>query len=124
MKAILIIEDHDKLRTSISSWLKELFPGVAVHQASSGEEGIAIAESVNPDVAIVDIGLPGIDGLEVIRRMKKSKLKTEALVLTCMEGDSYRKDSFEAGANSFISKKDTWTELPGAIRSLIESVKN
>jgi DNA-binding NarL/FixJ family response regulator len=122
-KKILIIEDHDTLRSSLHSWLMELFPGTEIYQAATGEDGLSIAFSVNPDIAIIDICLPGIDGIEVTKLIKKAKLKTNIIILTILNEFDYQNDSYKTGANAFIYKKDMYSKLPTIIQSLL-NLKN
>jgi two-component system invasion response regulator UvrY len=118
-KKILIIEDHDNLRSTLHSWLIELFPGTEIYEAATGEDGLSIALSVNPDIAIVDICLPGIDGIEVTKRLKKAKLKTNVIILTILNESSYQNESYKSGANAFIYKKDVSLMLPNTIQSFL-----
>lgn len=118
-KILLLIEDHEALRKSITSWLNELYPMLMIHQTATGEEGLQTAQSTNPDIAIIDIGLPGIDGLEVTKRIKSNKLKPNVIILTNMEGANYKKESLQAGAHSFINKKDMYNQLPAILNMLI-----
>ena len=122
-KKILIIEDHDTLRSSLHSWLIELFPQTEIYEAATGEDGLSIAYSVNPDIAIVDIRLPGIDGIEVTKLLKKADLKTNIIILTILNESDYQNDSYKTGANAFIYKRDMYLKLPITIQSIL-SLKN
>ncbi|MBC8319290.1 MAG: response regulator [Bacteroidetes bacterium] len=118
-KKLLIIEAHKTLSRSLSSWLLELFPAIEIYQGVTGEEGLSIANSINPDIALVDIALPGINGFEVTRFMKKNRLKTKVILLTSIEGQNYQVESITAGAYAYINKKDMYKMLPSTIQSII-----
>ena len=104
MKRILIIEDHESNIYLISFILKN--HGYNVIEARSGEEGIALACNVRPDLIIMDIQLPGIDGLETTRRIRRSEGdgKIPIIVLTsyAMIGD--RERALAAGCTGYIEK--------------------
>lgn len=119
--SVLIIEDHKTLSLSLSSWLKELFPNLTITHASTGTEGLEFAKTNNPDLALIDIGLPDINGLEVTKSIRKLGLKTEIIILTMLDGEKYRQESFSAGAGSFINKKEMYSKLPSEINSFLSS---
>ena len=118
---ILIIEDNYTLRDLLQSWLNELMPDCDIYKTSTGEEGIAKIKTLKPDIVVVDIKLPGIDGLEVTRMIKNNGNETEVIVLTICEGVNYQNDAYAAGAKIFINKKEMHIKLPSAIRSIIET---
>lgn len=116
----LIIEDHTALRRSLIFWLSSLFPRSEILEADSGERGLELAESESPDIVIVDIGLPGINGINVTQSIKKKNMKIEVIILTILDGIDYQTDALKAGADSFINKKDMNFLLPNAIRSIVK----
>jgi len=107
------------LRLSLSSWLKDLYPSIEIHYAADGEEGLEIANYIKPDLALIDIGLPGISGFEVTREIKKQNNYTAIIILTIYEGPEYESESVTAGANYFINKKEMFKRLPETINSLL-----
>lgn len=118
--ALLIVEDHDALRTAMLEWFAELFPCVECHEASSGEEAINTAKNLQPVVILMDIGLPGIDGIEAMKIIKNNGPDTKFVVLTIFEGDAYKRDAIEAGATAFVGKRDMYTELPLVLESILD----
>lgn len=116
MKRILIVEDNENNMYLISFILKK--KGFAILQARSGEEGIELANGEKPDMIIMDIQLPGIDGLEATRRIRQSeairRVPVIALTSYAMTGD--REEAFKAGCTGYIEKPinpDTFTEELG-----------
>lgn len=104
MASILIIEDNESNIYLISFILKK--HGYCVIEAKSGEEGISLANSARPDLIIMDIQLPGIDGLETTRRIRQSeadeKIPIVALTSYALIGD--RDKAIEAGCTGYIEK--------------------
>lgn len=117
-QSILIIEDHHILRSSLCSWLSELFPSLIIHQSATGKDGFKLALENEPDLAIIDIGLPDINGIEVTKSIKQNNLKTKVIILTIYDGKKYEHESLAAGADKFINKKDMYLNLPIAINLL------
>jgi len=68
---ILIVEDHDTLRETLRKWLSTTFPDCVFFDAKKGEDAVDLAEAEKPDIVIMDIGLPGISGIEATRQIKK-----------------------------------------------------
>src|SRR5262245_31023956 len=68
--SILVVEDYESLRSSVVQWLQVRFPGCAVEGVESGERALEHASAAHPDVVLMDINLPGIDGLKATRRLK------------------------------------------------------
>lgn len=120
-KKILIIEDHDNLRSSLNSWLLELFNGIEIYSAATGEEGLTLAYSVNPDIILIDICLPDIDGIEITRQIKGRNYETNIIVLTSSDGLNYKEESYKAGADGFINKREMYLKLPQAVMSILGS---
>ena len=118
---ILIIEDNYTLRDLLQSWLNELMPDCDIYKTSTGEEGLEKTKILKPDIVVVDIKLPGINGIEVTKIIKENMADTEIIVLTICEGVNYQNDAYAAGANTFINKKEMHLRLPLVIRSIFES---
>lgn len=121
---LLIVEDHETLRTSLSSWLKDIYPNLNIHCSDNGENGIVIMNRIKPRIMIVDIGLPGIDGIEVTKLTRRFSPETHVIVLTMLDGANYESESLEAGAYSFMNKKEMYSKLPHLINSVLSSQHN
>jgi len=114
---LLVVEDHTALRLALVSWLEELFPEAKIHQATTGEESVALAGRLIPDLILMDIRLPGISGIEATREILHRKISTRIVILTNHDEEAYRKDSLDAGACSFVPKRTMWAQLPGILFS-------
>ena len=117
---LLIVEDHSNLRESLAFWLTDLFPDVVIHQAANGEEGIATASKIRPYVILIDIGLPGISGLEATKEILRRGIQSQVVILTIHEGQAYQNGARDAGAIYFITKREMYARLPEVIRAVLE----
>ena len=119
--AILIVEDHDELRETLVEWLKSVFSDSTFLVAGSGEKAIELAEAHQPAIVLMDIQLPGINGIEAIRRIKKMSPQTQALILSVMNVSAYKEEAMAAGACAYINKQHMHAELIPAITKLLPS---
>lgn len=118
-KKILIVEDHQSLRDSLVRWITELFSDASVFGASTGEEAVSLAGRLNPEIILMDIGLPGINGIEATSEILRRGIKTQIIVLTILEGDIYRRNAKKAGAYEFISKREMNIRLPEMMTDIL-----
>lgn len=114
---ILIIEDDKSLALLLRRSLTE--EGYAVDTAYDGEEGELLASSVPYDVVILDILLPGKDGLEVCRNLRLKKVNTRILMLTAKDSINDKVKGLDAGADDYLVKPFDFSELSARIRSLL-----
>jgi adenylate cyclase len=101
---VLLIDDHKLIRTILSRPL--LADGYAILEAENGEEGLKLAVECNPDVIILDIMMPGVDGFEVCRRLKSQSATKDipVLVVTALSAHEKLLEGIEAGASDFLTK--------------------
>jgi DNA-binding response OmpR family regulator len=120
LKKILIIEDDPEERLILTRELKK--EGYIVYEAPTGEEGLKIFKEDKPDLVILDVVLPGIDGWEVLRRIKKGPIsrKVPVMMLTGKNEDSDKIKGYEIGADYYVTKPYNISKLIPVIRSLIE----
>jgi two-component system OmpR family response regulator len=113
---VLAVEDEPDLLGSLMKALRE--DGYAVDGAPDGEDGLYKAESYDYDVVVLDIMLPGIDGWEVLRRLRKTK-KTPVLMLTARDAIRDRVRGLDSGADDYLVKPFELPELLARLRALI-----
>ena len=118
---VALIEDHDLTRVGIRTALQQRGEIEFVGEAANGSEGIKLLETSKPDVAIVDIGLPDIDGIELTRQFKKFKesnedTPTKILVLTLQDNEDAVLAAFAAGADSYCMKNISFDNLLEALQ--------
>ena len=114
---VALIEDHDLTRLGIRTALQRNVDFEIVGEASNANDGLQILKTLQPDVAIVDIGLPDKDGIELTREVKSTVpgLLTKILILTLRDSKEAVLAAFAAGADSYCMK-DKYDNLPEAVR--------
>jgi DNA-binding NarL/FixJ family response regulator len=116
---ILVVEDHSATRALVMRLLGGAFPGIQLHEADNAEEALRFCGTVAPALVVMDIALPGMNGIEATRRIKA--LRPEILVVMHSGNDVpiYREESIAVGAAAFVGKGRTSKELVRAIASLL-----
>jgi two-component system, OmpR family, response regulator MprA len=114
---ILVIEDDDSVRAAVRRALS--LAGYDVVLAVDGQEGLLQARGAVPDAIILDLGLPGIDGMEVCRRLRHDGNRTPILMLTARDAIEDRVDGLEAGADDYIVKPYDVRELRARLRAIM-----
>jgi two-component system, NarL family, response regulator NreC len=112
---IMIADDHQILRAGLKSLLQADPNLEVVAEATNGDEAILIAEEFKPDIALMDISMPGIDSLQVTRQMLKTLPETRILMLTMHEDCALLREFLSAGASGYIIKRAAESELIDAI---------
>jgi DNA-binding NarL/FixJ family response regulator len=116
--SILIADDHEIVRRGLKSLIASK-PGWNVcAEAASGREAIVLATRHRPDVAVMDISMPGLNGLEATRKIRKITPKTEILILSLHYSDQLVHEVVDAGARGYILKTDATRDLLNAIEAL------
>ena len=113
---ILVVDDHPIMRIGIAAIIQATPDMTTVAQAGSGEEAIELYEQYLPDITLVDLRLPGISGVEVIRTLMARYPAAKFVVLTTYEGDEDIHQALEAGARSYIIKGMPHSALVSALR--------
>jgi DNA-binding NarL/FixJ family response regulator len=116
---ILIVEDHEGVRQSLRDWLELSFPHYQLLEAASGEEAVTLAQASNPRLVIMDIGLPGMSGIEAMEDIKAALPDTQIVVLTIFDDDAHRADAAAAGAAAYVPKRKVQTDLLPVVTKLL-----
>jgi DNA-binding NarL/FixJ family response regulator len=115
---ILVADDHDIMRRGLKQLLTAK-PGWEVcAEAKNGREAVSLAEQHKPDIVVMDISMPELNGLEAVRRIRKQLPRTEVVVLTLHFSDQLVQDVVEAGARGYIMKSDADRDLVAAVEAL------
>ena len=113
---LLIVEDHHIMRRTLRQWLSESLPELTILEAPSGEQALEITEREIPGVVLMDIHLPGMNGVETIKQLKGRFPETRVIVLTVQEDSRYRKTAFDAGADAYVVKRQMYEQLISTIQ--------
>ena len=108
---VLIVEDHTILREGLRSLLSSHQDLEVVGEAENGLEAIRIAEKLLPNLILMDLSMPRMGGIEAVREIKKRQPKTKILILTVNDSEEYILAALKAGADGYILKDSTHTEL-------------
>ena len=113
---ILLIEDDESLADGIATALRHA--GYAVDLAARGGEGVSLARAAHPDVIVLDLGLPDIDGVEALRRLRSFGVKSSVLILTARDDLASKVQGLDAGADDYLTKPFAVDELLARLRAL------
>lgn len=117
---ILIADDHELVRRGLRAVLEDR-PGWNVcGEAANGRQAIELARELKPDVIVMDVSMPELNGLEATRRIRKALPESEVLILTMHESEQLVREVLVAGARGYILKADTSRLLVAAIESLLQ----
>ena len=119
---VLLVEDHELYRMGLSMLLEKAEGKTLCAEASDGAEGIKKARELNPDVILMDIGLPNIDGIEATGRIKDFNPDVKILIFTSRDSDNDVFEAFKAGADGYIMKGATPEQTISAIKSVYEGI--
>ncbi len=120
MMQIVIADDHALFRQSLSALLHSREGFEVIGEAGNGDDALAIIQEKLPDVAILDISMPGSGGLEIAEILRKQGLNVKVLLLTMLTGPDLLQQAMDAGVDGFLLKEDTFEELVTALQSLEE----
>jgi len=120
MIKVLLADDHGIVREGLRRIVEESGDMEVVAEAADGRDALRQVETAAPDVAVVDISMPGIDGLEVVGRLKESHPGLPVLILTMHEEAQYIVRAIEAGAMGYLTKQSAPEQLVTAIRKVCQ----
>ena len=116
---ILIADDHDVVRRGLRAVLEAAGHKVCA-EASTGREALAAARSTAPDVAVLDVSMPDMNGLEAAARIREACPDAEVLVLTAHDTEDVVRGALEAGARGYVLKSDAGGDLVNAVEDLLK----
>ena len=121
--SIVLVDDHYLVRDGIRVLLEEEKALKVIGEASNGEEAIQLITSLNPDIAIVDVRMPVLNGIEAVKALIQKQVKTRNIILSMHDSEEYVLQSIEAGAFGYILKDAPREELLKAIYTVSEGEK-
>jgi NarL family two-component system response regulator LiaR len=117
MITVLLVDDHAIVRQGVRAFLTAQADIQVVGEAATGEEAVSITRQHVPDVVLVDLVMPGMDGVEVTRQVKRVSPRSQVVVLTSHYTDDYIFPALRAGALSYILKEVSPADLAAAVRN-------
>lgn len=121
MKTILVVDDEPKIVQLVRDYLET--SGFGVHVARDGKTALAMAHIEKPDLIVLDLGLPGLDGLDVTRELRKTQ-NTPIIMLTARSEETDKLVGLELGADDYITKPFSPKELVARVRALFRRIEN
>jgi DNA-binding NarL/FixJ family response regulator len=120
MTTVVIVDDQSMIRFALRGILESADGIVVVGEAERGEQGVSLARALRPDVVLMDLRMPGMDGIEAIRQIRgePALAGVRILVLTTFENDDNVLHALRAGANGFLGKGAEPTDLIAAVRQI------
>src|SRR5262245_59600654 len=116
MVRILLADDHKVVRKGLRGTLEENEGWQVCGEASDGRQAVELCLTLKPDVAVLDLAMPELDGIEATRQIKKAVPQVEVLIFTMHDTEEIILSAFEAGARAFVLKANDELELVEAIR--------
>jgi DNA-binding NarL/FixJ family response regulator len=125
MDRTLIVEDNDAFRQTLRNLLCPRFPRMSFEEARDGEEALDKITEFQPDIILMDIKLPGENGLEITRKIRGSHCNAVIIILTSFDLPEYRQRAYQYGAKYFLSKASTTSrELISLVESILSGIGN
>src|SRR2546425_2043141 len=115
---ILIVDDHVRLRAVMREIVAEASDLHVVGEAADGAEAMRLAQELQPDIVLLDLAMPRVNGLEALRQIKAARPATTVIIVTVHGDDAYRQAAAEGGADAFLLKKTLVTVLLPTIQRL------
>ena len=118
---LLIVDDERSIRLSLRTVLEN--SGYTIVEAARGEEALALVRTAHFDAVLLDIGMPGVEGVEVCRMMRKVAPQLPIIMLTVQDSEDRKVEALDAGANDYITKPFQLRELTARLRAAVRRVK-
>ena len=122
MIRVLLCEDHELVRMGLSIMIDKADDITLIGEAENGLSGVELAKQLSPDIILMDIGLPNIDGIEATRRIKEFNPQIKVLIFTSRDDSDDVFSAFKSGADGYIMKGASTENIHTAIRSVNEGV--
>ena len=123
MTRILLVDDHPVVRQGLKQVLEDAFDPASIGEAANAEQGLNEARSAKWDVMVLDLSLPGISGLDLLKDLKRETPELPVLVLSMHPPDQFARRAINAGASGYLTKDTAPTELVKAVGELMAGRK-
>jgi DNA-binding NarL/FixJ family response regulator len=119
MPRVLIVDDHAFVRRGVQNILDSFPDWELCGEAGNGQDGIRMIEELKPDVVLMDVSMPGIDGIQATRVVRNTDAHIKIILITLHESVEVLRSGFRAGANGYLLKADAEEELIKALRIVV-----
>ncbi len=119
MTRIMVVDDHTILRQGVASLLKSVVDFDVVAEAGTGAAAVRLAADLSPDIIVMDMSLPDMDGIEATRQMKEKGIKSEIIFLTMHNDAGLHEMALQAGVRGYLLKDDAMDDLIYAIKAVL-----
>jgi len=119
MTKVVIADDHAVVRAGLRALLQDTPQLELIAEASGGVEALELAKKLQPEILVLDLSMPDMDGISVTRQLKELQLPTRVLILTVHEDEALLKEAIQAGASGYILKQAAESELVSAIQVIL-----
>jgi DNA-binding NarL/FixJ family response regulator len=119
MSRVLVVDDHAFIRRGVQSILHAFPEWELCGEADNGADAVRLSEALKPEVIIMDISMPGLNGIEATRAIHKNHPETKVILLTLHDNDELVRSAFRAGARGYLLKIDAEKELVQALREVV-----
>ena len=116
--SVLVVDDHEPFRKEVVEYLGRQESVRVAGEAKNGLEAIERARSLDPDIILMDISMPAMDGIEATRRLKQQGARSKIVFVSIHEEDTYRELIKPLHADGFVSKSSVWRDIPKVLRKL------
>jgi len=120
LPSVLVVEEHDEMRSALRDWLLTSFPPLRLREARSMHEALTLAEQAQLDLILVNLELPGPNGIEAARALRRRHPACRVVVMSVNDSVALRIAALEAGAEAFISKRDLRMALHPILATLMK----
>lgn len=120
---VLLADDHPLVRSGLIKLLEPYKEFTIVGEAGDGEEAVAMALKLRPDVVVLDLSMPRLNGVEATKQIREKLANTKVLVLTMYDNEEYVYQIFKSGASGYVLKNSTKEQLANAIRTVAKGEK-
>ena len=119
LPSVLLVEEHDEMRCALRDWLLTSFPPLRLREARNMEEALTLAGQARLDLILVNLELPGANGIEVARALRRLHPGCRVVLMSINDSEALRIAALEAGAEAFVSKRDLRMALHPIVANLM-----
>lgn len=121
LPSVLVVEEHDEMRSALRAWLLTSFPPMRLREARSMDEALRLAEQAKLDLALINLELPGPNGIEGARLLRRRCPWCRVVVMSVYDSMVLRSAALDAGAEAFVSKRELRMALHPIVSTLVKA---